>query len=58
MRITISSAYIDNVWGIFSLEGGRAYWKFPKSFRRPVTVTYGTPIQANSILEVENAEKS
>ena len=55
----IIPVYIDNVWGsIFSLEGGRAYWKFPKSFRRPVTVTYGTPIQASSILAVENAVKN
>jgi acyl-[acyl-carrier-protein]-phospholipid O-acyltransferase/long-chain-fatty-acid--[acyl-carrier-protein] ligase len=37
--------YIDGMWGsVFSFEGGKALWKFPRKFRRRVTVRFGAPI--------------
>jgi acyl-[acyl-carrier-protein]-phospholipid O-acyltransferase / long-chain-fatty-acid--[acyl-carrier-protein] ligase len=37
--------YIDGMWGsVFSFEGGKALWKFPKKFRPRVTIRFGTPI--------------
>ncbi|HEY6467743.1 MAG TPA: acyl-[ACP]--phospholipid O-acyltransferase [Candidatus Acidoferrales bacterium] len=36
---------LDGVWGsIFSFEGGKFLWKFPRRFRHPVTVSYGRPL--------------
>jgi len=41
----IVPAYIDGLWGsIFSYEGGRILWKWPRRFRRRVTVCIGAPL--------------
>ncbi|MBN2577410.1 MAG: MFS transporter [Pirellulales bacterium] len=37
--------YLDGMWGsVFSFEGGKALWKFPKQFRRRLTLRFGAPI--------------
>ena len=48
---------LDGVWGsIFSFEGGKFLWKFPRALRYPVTVSYGTPLPATvSPFEVRKA---
>lgn len=36
---------LDGVWGsIFSFEGGRFIWKWPRRFPHPITVNYGKPM--------------
>jgi acyl-[acyl-carrier-protein]-phospholipid O-acyltransferase / long-chain-fatty-acid--[acyl-carrier-protein] ligase len=36
---------LEGVWGsIFSFEGGRCYWKWPKRILAPVTVSFGKPM--------------
>ncbi len=38
--------YIDQTWGsIFSYSGGKSVWKWPRTFRRPVTIHIGQPIK-------------
>ncbi len=37
--------YVEGIWGsIFSYEGGKFFFKWPKGFRRPVTVVFGEPM--------------
>ena len=36
---------LDRLWGsIFSFEGGRFFWKWPKRIPYPVTVSFGAPL--------------
>ncbi len=51
--------YMENVWGsIFSFEGGKVLWKWPKRIPYPVTITYGEPLPPSSkAAEVEAAVK-
>jgi acyl-[acyl-carrier-protein]-phospholipid O-acyltransferase/long-chain-fatty-acid--[acyl-carrier-protein] ligase len=40
---------LDGVWGsIFSFEGGKFLWKFPRALRYPVTVSFGKQMPADS----------
>jgi acyl-[acyl-carrier-protein]-phospholipid O-acyltransferase/long-chain-fatty-acid--[acyl-carrier-protein] ligase len=40
---------LDGVWGsIFSFEGGKFLWKFPRAWRYPVTVSFGKPMPADA----------
>ncbi len=42
--------WLDQLWGsIFSFEGGRYFFKWPKRIPWPVTVHYGTPIPADDV---------
>jgi acyl-[acyl-carrier-protein]-phospholipid O-acyltransferase / long-chain-fatty-acid--[acyl-carrier-protein] ligase len=44
--------YLGGLWGsIFSYEGGKVFWKWPKHWRYPVTIRFGRPIT-----EPESAE--
>ena len=37
--------HLDRMWGsIFSFEGGRFLWKWPKRVPYPVTVSFGEPM--------------
>ena len=43
---TVVPVWTDQLWGsIFSFEGGKFFWKWPKRFRYPVTVAFGKPIK-------------
>lgn len=43
---------LAQVWGsIFSFEGGRFFWKWPRRIPYPVTVAYGTPMPASATPE-------
>jgi acyl-[acyl-carrier-protein]-phospholipid O-acyltransferase/long-chain-fatty-acid--[acyl-carrier-protein] ligase len=38
-------AYLEGLWGsIFSFEGGKFFWKWPKRWRYPVTIRFGRPL--------------
>jgi acyl-[acyl-carrier-protein]-phospholipid O-acyltransferase / long-chain-fatty-acid--[acyl-carrier-protein] ligase len=40
---------LDGVWGsIFSFEGGKFVWKWPRSIPYPVTVSFGNPMPPTS----------
>ncbi len=39
---------LDGVWGsVFSFEGGKFLWKFPRAWRYPITVSFGEPMPAD-----------
>jgi acyl-[acyl-carrier-protein]-phospholipid O-acyltransferase / long-chain-fatty-acid--[acyl-carrier-protein] ligase len=41
--------YVDGIWGsIFSYEGGRFLFKWPKGMRRPITVVFGAPMPSSA----------
>jgi len=45
----IIPVYMHNVWGsIFSYEGGKFIWKWPKKIPYPITITYGKPMHSKS----------
>ena len=44
--------HLDQVWGsIFSYEGGKFFWKWPKRVPYPVTVSFGRPMPSTSTKE-------
>jgi acyl-[acyl-carrier-protein]-phospholipid O-acyltransferase/long-chain-fatty-acid--[acyl-carrier-protein] ligase len=48
----IIPVYLHNVWGsVFSFEGGKVLWKWPKRIPYRVTVYYGTPLPPDSKAE-------
>jgi acyl-[acyl-carrier-protein]-phospholipid O-acyltransferase / long-chain-fatty-acid--[acyl-carrier-protein] ligase len=55
--IPIIPVHLDQLWGsIFSFKEGRFFWKWPKQFSYPVTVSFGAPLPANaSVTQVRNA---
>lgn len=45
----IIPVHLDGLWGsVFSFDGGRFFWKWPKRFRYPVTISFGEPMSPNS----------
>jgi acyl-[acyl-carrier-protein]-phospholipid O-acyltransferase / long-chain-fatty-acid--[acyl-carrier-protein] ligase len=56
-NIPIVPVHLDQLWGsVFSFHGGRFFWKWPKLFPYPVTVSFGKPLPANSTVnEVRQA---
>ena len=41
--------YVEGIWGsIFSYEGGRFFFKWPKVWRRPITVVFGEPLSSSA----------
>ena len=55
--VPVVPAYLGGLWGsIFSYEGGKFFWKWPKHWRYPVSIRFGRPIQrAESVEEVQRA---
>ena len=49
--------YLDGLWGsIFSFEGGKFFWKWPRRWRYPVTIRFGRPLrQPADVAEVRQA---
>jgi acyl-[acyl-carrier-protein]-phospholipid O-acyltransferase / long-chain-fatty-acid--[acyl-carrier-protein] ligase len=49
--------FLDQLWGsIFSFDRGRFFWKWPRKWRYPVSVSYGSPLPGNSdIHAIRNA---
>jgi 1-acyl-sn-glycerol-3-phosphate acyltransferase len=55
--VPVVLAGIDGLWGsIFSFYGGRVFSRFPRGFRRKVTITFAAPIQADQY-DSREAEK-
>jgi acyl-[acyl-carrier-protein]-phospholipid O-acyltransferase/long-chain-fatty-acid--[acyl-carrier-protein] ligase len=51
--VALVPIYLDGLWGsIFSYEGGKCFWKWPRRWRLPVTIRFGQPIR-----EPANAEE-
>ena len=45
----IIPVHLDRLWGsIFSFEGGKFFWKWPKQIPYRVTVSFGAPLPANT----------
>ena len=45
----IVPVYVEGIWGsIFSYEGGKFFFKWPKGIRRPVTVVFGEPLPSTA----------
>jgi acyl-[acyl-carrier-protein]-phospholipid O-acyltransferase / long-chain-fatty-acid--[acyl-carrier-protein] ligase len=55
--VPIIPVHLDQLWGsIFSFHEGRFFWKRPKQFPHPVTVSFGPPLPSNATVhEVRNA---
>jgi acyl-[acyl-carrier-protein]-phospholipid O-acyltransferase/long-chain-fatty-acid--[acyl-carrier-protein] ligase len=49
MDVPIVPVHLDRLWGsVFSFEGGRFFWKWPRRVPYPVTVSFGAPMPAGS----------
>jgi len=57
MSVPIIPIHIDRVWGSpFSYDRGRIFFRMPKHFPYPVTVSFGTPLPSQSkVFEVRQA---
>jgi len=67
LNIPVIPVHLDRVWGsIFSFEGGKFFWKWPKQIPYEVTVSFGAPqvgkpnVQQlrNSVMEMGSAAVS
>ncbi len=51
-NVPIIPVHLDRLWGsVFSFENGRFFWKRPKRFPYPVTVSFGTPLPSTTTAE-------
>lgn len=49
LDVPVIPVHLDRLWGsIFSFEGGKFFWKWPKAIPYPVTVTFGAPMPSTS----------
>ena len=49
LDVPVIPVHLDRLWGsVFSFEGGKFFWKWPKSFPYPVTVSFGQPMPSTS----------
>ncbi|MBI3548634.1 MAG: MFS transporter [Elusimicrobia bacterium] len=57
LPVPVIPVFLDRVWGsIFSFEGGKALFKWPRRVPYPVTVGFGTPMPSSaSAFEVRQA---
>ena len=56
LDIPVVPVHLDRLWGsIFSFEGGRFFWKWPKRVPYPVTVSFGAPMLRPNAHEVRQA---
>ncbi|HEY8899145.1 MAG TPA: 1-acyl-sn-glycerol-3-phosphate acyltransferase [Chthoniobacterales bacterium] len=48
-NVPVVMVHLDGLWGsIFSFEGGRWFFKWPRPWRRNVTVTFAPPLAAEA----------
>jgi acyl-[acyl-carrier-protein]-phospholipid O-acyltransferase / long-chain-fatty-acid--[acyl-carrier-protein] ligase len=49
LDVPIIPVHLDGLWGsVFSFEGGRFFWKWPKRFPFPMTVSFGKAMPSDS----------
>ncbi len=55
--VPVVPMYFDELWGsIFSYQGGRSMTKWPRSFRRPLSVHIGRPVDdPTNLFEIQQA---
>src|SRR5262249_31704922 len=53
LDVPVIPVHLEGVWGsIFSFEGGKFIWKWPKRIPYPITVTFGKPMRNPTPAEV------
>jgi acyl-[acyl-carrier-protein]-phospholipid O-acyltransferase/long-chain-fatty-acid--[acyl-carrier-protein] ligase len=56
LDVPVIPVHLDRLWGsMFSFEGGKFFWKWPKKVPYPVTVSFGEPRRGPSAHEVRQA---
>lgn len=54
--VPVIPIHLEGVWGsIFSFERGKFYWKWPKHFPCPVTLSFGKPLKKTTAGEIRQA---
>jgi acyl-[acyl-carrier-protein]-phospholipid O-acyltransferase/long-chain-fatty-acid--[acyl-carrier-protein] ligase len=49
LDVPVIPVHLDRLWGsIFSFEGGKFFWKWPKRIPYPVTVSFGAPMKSTA----------
>jgi len=49
LEIPVIPVHLDGLWGsMFSFQGGRVFWKWPKELPYPVTVSFAAPLPATA----------
>lgn len=49
LNVPVIPVHLDRLWGcIFSFEGGKVFWKWPRHVPHPVTISFGEPMAASS----------
>jgi acyl-[acyl-carrier-protein]-phospholipid O-acyltransferase/long-chain-fatty-acid--[acyl-carrier-protein] ligase len=49
LDVPVIPVHLDRLWGsIFSFQGGRVFWKWPKQLPYPVTVSFAAPLPATA----------
>ncbi|WP_395017792.1 acyl-[ACP]--phospholipid O-acyltransferase [Dongia sp.] len=49
LDVPVIPVHLDQVWGsIFSFKDGKFFWKWPKRFFYPVTITFGAPLPSTT----------
>jgi acyl-[acyl-carrier-protein]-phospholipid O-acyltransferase/long-chain-fatty-acid--[acyl-carrier-protein] ligase len=49
LDVPVIPVHLDQVWGsIFSFKDGKFFWKWPKRFFYPVTITFGEPLPSST----------
>jgi acyl-[acyl-carrier-protein]-phospholipid O-acyltransferase/long-chain-fatty-acid--[acyl-carrier-protein] ligase len=49
LEIPVIPVHLDRLWGsVFSFQGGRFFWKWPKRLPYPVTVSFAAPLPATA----------
>ncbi|HEY4162803.1 MAG TPA: acyl-[ACP]--phospholipid O-acyltransferase [Dongiaceae bacterium] len=50
LDVPVIPVHLDQVWGsVFSFKDGKFFWKWPKHFIYPVTVTFGNPLPSSTL---------
>jgi acyl-[acyl-carrier-protein]-phospholipid O-acyltransferase / long-chain-fatty-acid--[acyl-carrier-protein] ligase len=59
LEVPVIPVHLDRLWGsIFSFQGGRFFWKWPKQVPYPVTVSFAAPLPATATApQVQQAVK-
>src|SRR5207244_10919530 len=56
LDVPVIPVHLDRLWGsIFSFEGGKFFWKWPKRVPYPVTVSFGEPLREPTAHAVRQA---
>jgi acyl-[acyl-carrier-protein]-phospholipid O-acyltransferase/long-chain-fatty-acid--[acyl-carrier-protein] ligase len=57
LDVPVLPVYLDRVWGsIFSFQGGKVLWKWPRRLPYPVTIQFGKPLPSSaSAMEIRAA---